>query len=494
MRRANAACGPLRRFDRQTGSMLVTGTVWLLALIGGVALVLDFGSAYSARTRAQVVADSAALAGANDGLRNADESDREQLAVAGALAEAAARGYAASEVTVTTTNTPRDGGTSVDVTVTVRRTSPTYFLGLFGISEMPAAASATAGSVAIALEDCMLLMDPRKDKALEVKKKAKLEAPACGIHVNSTGKLGEAGSPPDEKEAIVVNKDGGILSGKTISVVGRVGVPSGTITVSDAPFKIEELTPVRMDPIGGLTIPPIGSCTPNAAGQSEPYKVADNATVTLSPNTYCGIEIGKEAEVTLAPGLYVLKDRGLKIKEKSVLRGEKVTFFLTATSGRTKSFSPLIIKDDNDDELDDGFSVRLISPVLGDVLPNTPVGAPPNAYAGVLMFQDMRVEGRKKKDAGDWGGKLQIKRQKTAKNVSDCGGKTDKLCQTLELQGLVHIPGMSVVVGKKAGLDADRTVIVARRLQLEDEAWLKLNTSTTSMPNGTPFRRVTLIR
>lgn len=55
----------LRNLRRQTGSMLITASIWLIMLIGMTALAFDVGHLLIVRNELQNAADAAALAGAN---------------------------------------------------------------------------------------------------------------------------------------------------------------------------------------------------------------------------------------------------------------------------------------------------------------------------------------------------------------------------------------------------------------------------------------------
>ena len=474
----------------QRGSVAVIFAVVIVVLIGMLALVIDIGQVYGKRREMQSLADSFAVAGASEALRNADETDNTvvvNLVTTAVQSEAVALGLSTSDVTVTTSRVNRDGASSLDVTVEARGAYTPYLLRLFGVSGMPVSATATAGSIGVALEECLFAMDPRKEKTVELKKQAKLTAPNCGVYVAATGKKAD----DEGKGAAVRINDSGSVTAWSFSVVGSIS-GDNRITITGPSGGPLTQVPVRADPVGGIKRPTgiADVCETNDKksgmwkvtkddSKKEPYKLAAN-------KTYCGIEIGEEADVVLQQGVYILKDKGIVVKKKASLVGDNITFFLTASKGVVdKKFSPLRIEaeDSTDDEFTDDFRVSLSAPTIANSAD----------YAGILMFQDMSIEGKKKKSPGDWGGKLQL-RTKQKKDFKDCGTKALKDCQTLKLEGLVHIPGMHLVVGKTAGFVGDRTLFVARTVKLEDDASMTLNASSATWPDGTPFRRVTLIR
>src|SRR4029450_11074669 len=112
--------------DKQKGFVLVVVAIMLIALIGFVALGVDTGALYSARTSAQEVADAAALAGAFTYIKDPRNPNPAALAINDALLVATnntvmGQPVVAADVTVTPDVANRR------VTVEVRSAQPTYF-------------------------------------------------------------------------------------------------------------------------------------------------------------------------------------------------------------------------------------------------------------------------------------------------------------------------------------------------------------------------------
>ena len=81
--------------------------------------------------------------------------------------------------------------------------------------------------------------------------------------------------------------------------------------------------PNLADPLAGLPAPTVAVC-------SETNLKLKDQTTTLSGGVYCGgLEIGGKSSVSLAPGLYVIKDGPLALKDSAALQGADVTFYLT---------------------------------------------------------------------------------------------------------------------------------------------------------------------
>ncbi|MEN9316447.1 MAG: hypothetical protein RIS35_2840 [Pseudomonadota bacterium] len=467
----------------------------IVPLIGLFALAIDIGQVYTKRREMQGLADALALLGASEALRNADEpSDTTVIsAVNTALtAEALRQGLPGSDLTVTTNRVSRDGASSLDVTVETRGTHVPVLLRLFGIGSLPVGATATAGSVGQPVSECLLAMSPREEKSFEAKKKSQLSAPSCGIYVASVGR----NSKNEEKSSAKLDGSASV-SARSFLTPGKID-GADRITVTGPDGQAVTPVPVRADPVGGLKRPTGATLSCPAKGDFKPggtkigsfddagyLKIEKGKTGTIPPGTYCGIELGEEVDVTLPQGVYVLRDNGIVVKKKSSLVGDKITFFLTLTSGSTtRSFSPLRLGDANakDDEWTEDFRVSLTAPTAGDV----------TDYPGILMFLDTAVEGQRKKSPGDWGGKLQLRT--SGGKITDCGTKAVSGCQTLKLEGLVHIPGMALAVGKKAQFVGESTLFITRSVLLEEESSLTLKASNTVWNGVTPLRRVTLIR
>jgi len=121
------------------GQATVLTVVFLTVLLGLAALVLDVGSWYRAKRDAQSTADAAALAGAQ-GLPDTTNAKGLAQQYAGKNG-----GIGTGVITFSSQITPNDS-----ITVTVKRTAPTFFSKLFsGKSSVNVGATATATSEAV---------------------------------------------------------------------------------------------------------------------------------------------------------------------------------------------------------------------------------------------------------------------------------------------------------------------------------------------------------
>ncbi len=127
---------------KQEGFVLVVVAIVLLALVGFLALAVDVGVLYSARTSAQEVADAAALAGAGTFI-NDTQSPQPQTASDNALQVAINNSILGQPVAAGDVNVNVDLGNR-RVTVDVQSTQNTYFARALGVQTANVAAQAVA--------------------------------------------------------------------------------------------------------------------------------------------------------------------------------------------------------------------------------------------------------------------------------------------------------------------------------------------------------------
>ena len=128
---------------KQEGFVIVAVAIVLIVLVGFLALAIDIGVLYSARTSAQGVADAAALAGAYTYINDPGAPDLWQRAHDSALQVALnnsimGQPVAAADVTVNPDPANRR------VTVDVQSTQNTYFARAFGVETASVGAQAVA--------------------------------------------------------------------------------------------------------------------------------------------------------------------------------------------------------------------------------------------------------------------------------------------------------------------------------------------------------------
>ena len=132
-----------KKFLAQKGQVAVIIALLMVCLIGMAALVIDLGSMYQKRASFQTVADSAALAGAQEFTGNSDYKD-------GAIQAAIDYAYKnnvvidSNDVEISKTLSPYLSPYYDIIKVTFSDPAPVYFAGVLGINTVDVGASATA--------------------------------------------------------------------------------------------------------------------------------------------------------------------------------------------------------------------------------------------------------------------------------------------------------------------------------------------------------------
>jgi len=313
------------------GGAMITFAVALPVLLLAIGGAVDFGYMYVRQSSLQAAADAAALASAKElQLANADEDEIKEIAKAAVLGNLK---EIAKGVTVDT----QVSFGNRSVTVNASQRPGLYFLGgMAGIEEFDIAAHATA-RVAGDMPICMLVLEPSIQGALAVNKRARITGNECSVYSNSTSSSG-----------IITKSDAYLESKLTCSTGGFIGEP-----YTYHPVPLTDCPPIE-DPLASRPPPPVGACVATDL-------VIESGTHTLDPGTYCGGMILKDADITLNPGVYVIKDGVLWVGGSARLTGENVSFYI---SGAKANFNML-----------PNTSIELSAPKDGPM-------------AGILFFED----------------------------------------------------------------------------------------------------------
>jgi hypothetical protein len=256
------------------------------------------------RTRAS---RSASLAGIKTlSLSNADKASVPSVVEAAVSAHATTGKNRSPLVLDVATNTIDEPGSPLQVEVTLKTTVKSMFGPRFGLGN----ASIEVKSVAIVVGKpniCLLALDPSAMDTLYLQKNAKIIGQNCTVYSNSTH--------PNGIKAF----NSSSLSAATICPAGGKGN-----------FQPDPLTgcPQFDDPLAGRPEPSVGPCT-------NTNLVLNSVTTQLSPGTCCGgVTIKGSAQVTLNPGIYVMKDGPLLVRDTATITGDNIGLFLPGTNAR----------------------------------------------------------------------------------------------------------------------------------------------------------------
>ncbi|MFY0612014.1 MAG: pilus assembly protein [Hyphomicrobiaceae bacterium] len=290
----------------RSGAIAIASTIILpilLMLVGGS---IDYAIVMHKRDQLQSAADAAVLAGAKR-LSFADHKRDDAVEITKAViknymlqnAKDATVGGYTSATTVKTD--------PLVVSMKLRQSVETHFLSAFGYPTIDVnivSAAQVVGQPNI----CLLTLDGSSSEALKVDKESRTQGNDCAIFSNSVSSSGVAVKNDAEMTANNVCSAGGFDLDGTVK-------PS---PVYDCP-QFE-------DPLASQQAPYVGDCTVKNL-------IVTDEDRTLQPGVYCGgIKIEGSSNITLAPGLYVIRDGMLEVKGESSFQGTGVSIYLDANA------------------------------------------------------------------------------------------------------------------------------------------------------------------
>lgn len=275
----------MKRLVNEKGQTLVFVALAMSVLLGFAAFATDIGVMLHERDRAQIAADSAAIA--------AGENLRYGVAAATQAAknDASLNGFTdgSNGVAVTVSDPPAAGEVESSifaangyVKVTIAQDNPTYFMKVFGRNSMTIAASAVATNLAPG-DNCFYIMNPSTSDAMYLQGSFKVSAPGCGIIIDS-----------NSGDALHFQGSAGSLKAGSIEVVGG---DSGQ-TADSTPAPVLNVAPIS-NPL---------SSEPTQSIPSSGCTGSGNITLTnaIGPGCYGnGTGTIKLSNVTLGAGLYI---------------------------------------------------------------------------------------------------------------------------------------------------------------------------------------------
>lgn len=288
----------LPRFGCARGNLSLILAISAPAVLAGFGAAVDYALYTYKKTELQTAADGGAIAAVKE-LGLANTQDRQIKGAADAYVDHALDD---GERTIKT-------GVTIDwkqssVAVDIEESWTPVFAHFIGADVTPIrvhAKAALAGSTSI----CIIALNETASKTLHMDKSARILARGCNIYSNSTSSDGLRLDDRSRIEAALTCSAGGVRS-RTDAILPA--------PVTDCP-KVA-------DPLAERPEPPVGGCdwdkTTISAG-----------AVVLKPGTYCdGLVITGTAEVTFAPGTYVVTGGPLRIAKNATVTGSDVSFYL----------------------------------------------------------------------------------------------------------------------------------------------------------------------
>lgn len=257
----------------------------MTAILGFAALATDVGMMFRAKRNVQMAADAAATAAALDMSYGLSYS-------ASANASASANGFTngSGGTVVTASSPPADGPNTVCascVEVQISQPNPTFFMKVFGMGQMTVVARSVAGMPNPG-NGCVYIMNPTASDSLDLQGGYDVNAPGCGIYVNS-----------NSSTAVKVTGNGGIVNAQYLDIVGGI---SGTTSPTSPATGVAALNDPFDDQAGPT--PPSG-CTSTSNSTSVSGSInAGSATSVLCFKKAVTLGDG----TTMGPGLYLFEN------------------------------------------------------------------------------------------------------------------------------------------------------------------------------------------
>jgi len=321
--------------NQERGQVLMLVAVLLTGLLGLVGLVVDTGHYYAERRQVQNAADQATMAAALEFKYSGNVS----AATTAAMQNAAANGFNndGSSNTVTVNRPPSSGPHAGDnnyIEVLIDEQPQTFFIHvLTSGGHVKARGVAGITNPNILPYNFVSLRSDCKKHTLLVNAGGVLTVNG-GMYVNSCSwDNNDPGSQCKHGDAFDVFGSGQIHA-QSINVVGgwETHGPCDAAYLSPAPLVNQPIIP---DPLAGLAYPdPSAQVTRYGSPSTQSKLIISGGTTTIQPGTYWGgIQIKSSANVTMAPGLYVMAGGGFEASGGATLTGNGVTIFNTSSSG-----------------------------------------------------------------------------------------------------------------------------------------------------------------
>jgi Flp pilus assembly protein TadG len=270
-----------------------------------IGCAVDYGVLQGRQTKLQAATDASSLAAAH-GLGMADAQTENVSSVVQAVVNSyfgANDGghYDNSAISVQTQVVTEPLEVHVKATQTIK---PPFGL-VFGHAVRHVVASSVA-RVAGRPNICVLGLDPSESGTISLEVNARVTGNDCAVFSNSIHTNGLKAK---------------YNSSLTASLICSRGGKDG----SQENFSPEPILdcPGFEDPLAMRPEPTVGECI-------DTNLVINGGSHTLDPGTYCnGLSIKGGASVRLNPGIYIMKDGPLSVKEDAAIEGEHVGFYFT---------------------------------------------------------------------------------------------------------------------------------------------------------------------
>ncbi|CAN7693214.1 pilus assembly protein TadG-related protein [Phyllobacterium sp. LjRoot231] len=292
----------LQRNAEEDGNVAIIFALCLPLVIGGAGLGVETSYWFYSDLKLQAAADASAYAGA---LEKASGSGTPAI-VAAATSSATSNHFETStgEIEVFTPPSTGPNTTKRAVEVILHQRLGRFFTSIY--SQTPVIAQARAVAlISEASKACILALDPSASNAALFSGSSDVKLKGCSVMANSI-----------DANAIKVQGSAKLQVDCLISA-GGVDLGNGAVKTSCAAPITKALA--AADPFDDVPTPQVSSTCQSAKATA------------LTPGTYCsGLALG--GNVSLSPGIYVIKGGDFKINANAYVSGEGVMIYLAGSS------------------------------------------------------------------------------------------------------------------------------------------------------------------
>jgi hypothetical protein len=418
------------------GQAIVLIALAMTTLLLGVGLAIDTGTLFVARRTAQSAADAAAWAGAVVIYKGGTAAS----GISAATTDATQNGFTngVSSTTVSVSSPPTSGEWSGDtrfVQVTLTRDVRTIFLQGAASALTRIEVHAVAGAAPTSKGYAILVLGS-SGTALSV------TGGGSGGGITVAG--GDVLVNSSDSTSAIRTTGGGTLTVTSPDTVSVVGGYSGS-GFSPAPTTGAQ---GASDPFAAMPEPSATTCAAyGGCATVRATNLSVNDTRIISPGIYDGgISVQASANLTLGPGVYIMKNGGFKVSGGAAVAvsgtGSGVTIFNTTAN------YPLSTGNCGDISISGGGTITLWAPTTG-------------VYKGMLIWQDP--------DCGT-----------NPSNAMTISGTTS----VTALTGTFYVPNNTVSISGAASGSALNSQIIANELSVSGSATINLtyNENTSAQP------------
>lgn len=272
--------------------------------VGVAGAAVDFNALMTNKTNLQEMADAAALASAKEASLNG-WSPTAAMSIVNGLVEAnkgsGGDGKVSAEVDV--------DAVRKQIKVTLAQDNHPYFVASYFVGTPQIVVSSTARTNNSS-NICVIGLDRADTATVSLDTNAMISAQKCAVYSNSASTSG-----------VTSTGNANLIAQLTCSAGGYGGMAKNfnqQLPLTDCP--------VVSDPLASRPAPNVGACKEKDAAYS-------HYIGSLQPGVYCGgLSIKSSSEVTLKPGVYIIKDGPLIIESSSTVEAKGVGFYFTGTN------------------------------------------------------------------------------------------------------------------------------------------------------------------